>query len=551
MRAVIYARYSSDLQSATSIDDQIRLCRERVEQEKGTVIDVFADYAISGGSVRNRPSMQALLNQAKSGRFDYVVAEALDRLSRDQEDIAAIYKRLRHSEIRLLTLAEGEISESHVGLKGTMNALFLKDLALKIRRGQRGRVEAGKIPGGSSYGYRIVRQLRADGSVSTGEREIDRSQAAIIQRIFKEYADGIAPRQIAARLNREAVPSPRGGQWNASTINGNRRRRNGILNNELYTGRITYNRQRFLKDPETGKRIARPNPEREWVVREVSALRIIDDELWERTQAIKQRYSSRWGNKRQSKKRLLSGLLRCGRCGGGMTISRGDRYYCSARREKSTCDADRGIGAHELEERVLNGLRDILLGNEGLIDEFAAEFKRELRRLRKDGDGMSRRLLKELQQVERGIKRCLDFVVSGDGDPGSVRDQLRRLEARKGEIDADLKSLRADTAFAVHPNLPDLYRRKVARLQQVLKDETTRPQAVEIIRSLLDRIEIHPGQERGHCDVMIVGALAQIVAFAQQKTTAASSGRGGTFLMVAGAGCQRYLQLSEGWISRA
>src|SRR5262245_4511488 len=282
MRAVIYARYSSDLQSAASIEDQIRLYRERVEQDNGAVINVYADYAISGGSLHNRPSMQALLNDAKKGKFDYVLAEALDRVSRDQEDIAAIYKRLRHCDIRLLTLAEGEISELHVGLKGTMNALFLKDLALKIRRGQRGRVEAGKIPGGNSYGYRIIRQLLPDGSVSTGEREIDLSQAAIICRIFEEYADGMAPRQIPARLNREAVPSPRGGHWNASTINGNRRRRNGILNNELYTGRITHNRQRFVKDPETGKRIARPNPEHEWVTREVPRLSIIEEALWGR-----------------------------------------------------------------------------------------------------------------------------------------------------------------------------------------------------------------------------------------------------------------------------
>src|SRR5262245_50660217 len=263
MRAAIYARYSSDLQSSASIEDQIRLCRERVEQADGTIVDIYADHAISGSSVRNRPGMQALLSDAKSGRFDCVIAEALDRVSRDQEDVAGIYKRLRHSEIRLLTLAEGEISELHMGLKGTMNALFLKDLALKIRRGQRGRVEAGKIPGGNSYGYRIIRQLRADGSVSTGEREVDPLQATIIRRIFEEYASGMAPRQIAAGLNRKAVPGPRGGHWNASTINGNRRRRNGILNNELYTGRITHNRQRFVKDPETGKRIARPNPEHE------------------------------------------------------------------------------------------------------------------------------------------------------------------------------------------------------------------------------------------------------------------------------------------------
>ena len=536
MRAVIYARYSSDLQSKASIDDQVRLCRERVERENGTIIDVYADYAISGGSLRNRPSMQALLNHAKSGGFDYVIAEALDRVSRDQEDIAAIYKRLQHSDVRLLTLAEGEISELHVGLKGTMNALFLKDLALKIRRGQRGRVEAGKIPGGSSYGYRIIRQLLLDGSVSTGEREIDSSQAAIIRRIFEEYADGMAPRRIAAGLNREGIPSPRRGQWNASTINGNRRRRNGILSNELYAGRTTYNRQRFVKDPETGKRIARPNPEHEWVTKEVPGLGIIEDDLWERVQEIKQRYSSRWGNKRQSKKRLLSGLLKCGRCGGGMTISRGDRYYCSARREKSTCDADRGIGVQELEGRVLTGLRDILVGNEVLVDEFAAEFKRELTRLRKQSHGASRRLLKDLQQVERGIKRCLDFITGGDGDPGSVRDQLRGLEARKREIDAGLKTQRGEGEVAIHPNLPDLYRRKVTRLQQVLADEAARPQVVEIIRSLIDRIEVHPGKERGHCEVLIVGALAQVIAFAQQKTTAASTGDGGTSLMVAGVG---------------
>ena len=124
-----------------------------------------------------------------------------------------------------------------------------------------------------------------------------------------------------------------------------------------------------------------------------------------------------------------------------------------------------GIGAHELEQRVLNGLRDILLGNEALVDEFATEFKRELTRLRKERHGANRRLIKDLQQVERGIKRCLDFITGGDGDPGSVRDQLRHLEARKREIAADLKAQQGDIEIAIHPNLPDLYRRKVAELQ--------------------------------------------------------------------------------------
>ena len=146
MRAAIYARYSSDLQSAASIDDQVRLCRERSSQLGYEVVEVFTDYAMSASTLRNRPGMMALMDAARQGQIDVVLAEALDRVSRDQEDVAGIFKRLTHADVGLFTLSEGLINELHVGLKGTMNALFLKDLAQKTKRGQRGRVEAGKIP---------------------------------------------------------------------------------------------------------------------------------------------------------------------------------------------------------------------------------------------------------------------------------------------------------------------------------------------------------------------------------------------------------------------
>ena len=189
-----------------------------------------------------------------------------------------------------------------------------------------------------------------------------RSRRKSCARIFAEYAAGISPRRIARGLNAEGITGPRGGPWNASTINGSRQRRNGILNNELYRGQITYNRQRFVKDPETGKRIARPNPESQWIKTEVAHLRIIDDRLWETAQILKSRYSSQRGNKRQTRKRLLSGLVKCGACGGSMTIVNRERYSCSAKRERGTCDSPAGIGAVELEERVLSGLKDLLLG---------------------------------------------------------------------------------------------------------------------------------------------------------------------------------------------
>jgi site-specific DNA recombinase len=203
MRAVIYARYSSDLQSASSIDDQVRLCRERIQRDGHQLVRVYTDRAVSGSTLR-RPGIQALMQDICE--FDLAYAEALDRVSRDQEDVAGVFKRLRYADVSITTLAEGEISELHVGLKGTMNALFLKDLAAKTRRGLRGRVEAGRSGGGNSYGYNVVRAPREDGTVDAGRRQINLAEAEVVRRIFRGYSDGSSPRKIAG-------PKPRRYSW--------------------------------------------------------------------------------------------------------------------------------------------------------------------------------------------------------------------------------------------------------------------------------------------------------------------------------------------------
>src|SRR5262245_61688827 len=100
MRAVIYARYSTDLQSPSSIEDQIRVCRERIDRECWTFQAAYSDRAVSGAS-RLRASYQTLLQDARGGVFDVVVAEALDRLSRDQEDIAHLFKNLTFAGVKL------------------------------------------------------------------------------------------------------------------------------------------------------------------------------------------------------------------------------------------------------------------------------------------------------------------------------------------------------------------------------------------------------------------------------------------------------------------
>ena len=117
MRAVIYARYSSTMQRDASIEDQVRACRAWIEREGARLTATYTDHAVSG-QIRMRPGYQKLLEDARAGAFDVVVAEALDRLSRDQEDVAGLFKRLSFAGIRIVTLAEGEIGDLHVGRRG-------------------------------------------------------------------------------------------------------------------------------------------------------------------------------------------------------------------------------------------------------------------------------------------------------------------------------------------------------------------------------------------------------------------------------------------------
>src|SRR5215207_5456530 len=82
--------------------------------------------------------------------------------------------------------------------------------------------------------------------------------------------------------NAEGVRGPSSEAWGSSTIHGNPKRGTGILNNELYLGRLVWNRLCYVKDPATGKRVSRPNPPEAWTTVKVPELRITDDALWAR-----------------------------------------------------------------------------------------------------------------------------------------------------------------------------------------------------------------------------------------------------------------------------
>ena len=542
-RAVIYARYSSDNQREASIEDQMRLCRERAEKEGWSLVKTYTDHAVSGASLLLRPGIQQLVAGAGTDRFDVILATSLDRLSRDQEDIAGIYKRMAFAGVKIVTLSEGEISELHIGLKGTMGALYLKDLADNTRRGQRGRVEEGKLAGGLCYGYDVVKRFNDKGGPVTGERTINEAEALIVRRIYTEHAGGKSPQTIAIELNKEGIPGPNGKAWGPSTIYGNWRRGTGILNNELYIGRIVWNRLRYIKDPDTGKRVSRLNPKEEWVVKEVPELRIVDQELWDRVKARQTRVNTDPKTKtkigvwdRRRPRHLFSGLAKCGACGGGYTVLYRDRLGCLAARVKGICDNHLKIDRERLEGIVLDGLRAHLRKRES-FETFCEEYTRELNRHRMEVSATLSAQTAELERVERELAKLVQALK--DGVPAAaVKDEMIALESRKADLKARLEDARVPPPL-VHPRMADLYEAKIGALYETLNRQDDRAKAVEIVRSLVDSITMTP--KDGGLEIHLTGDLAGILRLASEDRQTKKPPFGGGFedahiKLVAGAG---------------
>src|SRR3546814_17833123 len=99
-----------------------------------------------------------------------------------------------------------------------MNALFLKDLADKTRRGLRGRVEKGKSGGGLCFGYDVANRVDGNGELIRGERTINEGEAVIVRRLFREFADGTSPSAIARALNDEGMHGLRSDLWMDTTV---------------------------------------------------------------------------------------------------------------------------------------------------------------------------------------------------------------------------------------------------------------------------------------------------------------------------------------------
>ncbi len=246
-RVGIYARYSSDRQRESSIDDQVHRCREFAEERGATAPPdlVFADRATSGASMA-RAGLEALLAAAAAGRIDAVITEDVSRLSRDLADAATIFRQLQYDDVPLLGVADGvdsreKSSKLTFGVRALLADAYLEDLRDKTRRGLKGRHLAGLSTGGLPYAYRSQPVTGPTGDVTGHSIHIVEEQADVVRRIFDRYVAGASHAAIARELNADRIDPPRSSVsrrkgWTSSTVR-------SILHPTKYAGVWSFNQR--------------------------------------------------------------------------------------------------------------------------------------------------------------------------------------------------------------------------------------------------------------------------------------------------------------------
>jgi len=375
-------------------------------------------------------------------------------------------------------------------------------------------VDKGLSAGGRAYGYRPDPNQK-------GKLIIVEEEAEIIRRIFEEYASGKPPRKIAHDLNEEGVPPPRGTKWNASTINGNASRGHGILRNHIYAGKLVWNRVRMIRDPDTGKRLSRPNPPDQWRFKDVPELQIVPTELWEKVQELKRATANVPLHAQARKpKRLLSGLLRCGSCGAGMSIQGADktnrkRIRCSAAVESGTCPDPKTFYLDTVENLVLDALAEELTNPEATavyLKEYIEERKRLAKEIADNRAYYERQLAKVVGEMDRLLTLYQKSVV-----------ELDMLEAKMPQLRAERDRLRG--LLAAQPEVPktiDLHPMAVKKFEEQLKSLKKAVEAgvtegdgesIKALREVIETVTVYRDDSKvGGVRVEIRGYLNPLVA---------------------------------------
>ncbi len=460
----------------------------------------------------HRDGYQRLLSAARGKQFGAIIVESQDRLWRNQAEMHTALRRLRFWGVKVFSVATGADLTDKAGrliasVMGWRDEAYLDDLAEKTRRGLAGQARRGFSAGGRAYGYRTEAvtdpsRLDAHGQprVLGYQRVIEPAEAAVVRRIFDLYASGLSPKRIGLLLNQERVPPSRSTSgWTWTAIYGNPALGTGILNNSLYVGNAVWNKFRWERDPETGKRVPRPRPRDEWVVRTDEALRIVPQGAWDAAKSRQEGASKRSRLQVHSggrpPKYLFSGLLVCGVCGARYVMRDRGFYCCSFHHNRGAiiCQNSLMVNRRLLERLLLHTIRHELFTPEAIayvtqrVNEALEAVARQQHARQTDRrqlEGELRAARAELDNIKQAIRQGLISNIT--------RTMLEGAEVRVQDLSAQLEE---PVTWEGRPLtvLPQIVRRHLDALQNALERDTD--QARAILRRVLGDIVLRPSSE--------------------------------------------------------
>lgn len=443
-RIAFYARFSCDQQRETSIDDQLRRCRDLAER-LGFSLDsvrIFQDEALSATSKHSnlRQGYQDLLAAWEAGEIDVIITDELSRLTRDVVEQAQLIRRLENNRrVRLITANGIDTAlpnwQLQAGLVGLVNQQSTRDTQHRVTRGMVGQLERGYMIATPAFGYDLKREFDPAGNRLGTHWVINEARAALVREIFKRREAGQSMHQIARWLNDSGVETSRtarssgGGYWRPSRVK-------DLLSNPIYRGEFVWHGSTTYR-----YRTERRGEEVEQQTFARPELRIVSDEAWYRC-AEKKISRSGYGGGRHA----LAGLLSCGECGATLAVTSKSRcrsVYCAnctveqsslgtAARMTST------VATAGVEHLLAEALR--LFVTEPFVEQFRASLREKL-----TGNNTA-----EIANVEAELSRMcrsrerLSRMLAGSNDEDLVLEQ-RYLELRESvaKTEARLAVLRA------------------------------------------------------------------------------------------------------------
>lgn len=446
-RVAVYYRNSTSKQD-TSIPRQISAVEPYLKKKPHyKVVATYQDAGVSGDRTEKRVQFKSMIDAAVAGDFDVIVAFDQSRLGRfDSIDMGRYYAPLRDAGIIIETVTDGVMDWHSLGGRivaavesEAKNDLVRRNSQATVTGQTRKAKEGHGYPGGPTpYGYkRVFKEI--DGK-PVGVLEVHKDDAAVVRRIFKLYTDPHGTlRSVAQQLNREGIPSPKGGKWAKNSIS-------RILENELYIGTYAWGlRQtgRYFSRDEDGALLERRKSDTVETIKPIKHKdklpRIISDDQW--TQVVRLRQSRRNETMSPAVKRPLSGVVTCGKCGAPMRAD-GDYFRCKNSNPdagEATCPSYR-MPADEILRGALDALKQEVSDpkkRSQLRDQLEVAVGR-----RKGDDQAAKDLTKRLKQVELEIKRGTDRLLKlPDSLIDDLTAHLEGLAVQRDKLKDDLDAL--------------------------------------------------------------------------------------------------------------